>query len=118
MLGLPLLGTIVLSLWPTEPDRRITRAVGVGLPAVGFVLTVVIFAVMLSRDSDDRLEITSLWTWVQSGGLKIDLALQIDPLSVLMMLVIRSPLPDSEAVNDSKLRSVSFTATSLSAITL
>jgi NADH-quinone oxidoreductase subunit L len=88
VLGLPLLGTIVLSLWPTEPDRRVTRALGVGLPAVGFVLTVVIFAVMLSRDSSDRLEITSLWTWVQSGGLKIDLALQIDPLSVLMMLVI------------------------------
>ena len=61
---------------------------GVGLPAIGFVLTIVIFAVMLSRDADDRLEITSLWTWVQSGDLKIDLALQIDPLSVLMMLVI------------------------------
>jgi len=78
----------VLSLWPTEPDRRITRALGVGLPAIAFVLTVVIFAVLLSRDADDRLEVTSLWTWVQSGDLTVDLALQIDPLSVLMMLVI------------------------------
>ena len=43
---------------------------------------------MLSRDPSDRLEVTSLWNWVQSGGLTIDLALQIDPLSVLMMLVI------------------------------
>jgi NADH-quinone oxidoreductase subunit L len=78
----------VLSLWPREPDRRITRALGVGLPAIGFVLTVVIFGLLLARDAGDRLEVTSLWTWVQSGGLKIDLALQIDPLSVLMMLVV------------------------------
>ena len=78
----------MLSLWPGEPDRRITRAVGVGLPAIGFVLTVVIFAVLLGRDAEDRLEVTGLWTWIQAGDLKIDLALQIDPLSVLMMLVV------------------------------
>ena len=78
----------MLSLWPHEPDRRITRAMGVGLPAIGFVLTVVIFGLLLARDASDRLEVTSLWTWVQSGDLKIELALQIDPLSVLMMLVI------------------------------
>ena len=78
----------MLSLWPQEPDRRVTRALGVGLPAIGFVLTVVIFGLLLARDAGDRLEVTSLWTWVQSGDLKIDLALQIDPLSVLMMLVV------------------------------
>ena len=38
--------------------------------------------------------------------------------AVEMMLVIFSPSPDSEAVNVSKFRSVSFTATSLSEITL
>ena len=38
--------------------------------------------------------------------------------AVLMTLVILSPLPDSDAVKVSKLSSVSFTATSLSEITL
>jgi len=52
------------------------------------VLTAVIFATLLGRDAGDRLEIATLWNWVQSDGLSIDLALQIDPLSVLMMLVI------------------------------
>jgi NADH-quinone oxidoreductase subunit L len=88
VLGLPLLGCIVLSLWPGEPDRRLTRLVGVGMPAIGFVLTVVIFATLLGRDSDDRSEVTTLWSWVRSAGLDIDLALLVDPLSVLMMLVI------------------------------
>ncbi|MGD9572240.1 MAG: NADH-quinone oxidoreductase subunit L [Thermoleophilia bacterium] len=88
VLGLPLLGCVILSLWPGEPDRRLTRVVGVGLPAIGFVLTVVIFVALLGRDSDDRVVVTSLWTWVQTAGLDIDLALMADPLSVLMMLVI------------------------------
>jgi NADH-quinone oxidoreductase subunit L len=88
VLGLPLLGCIVLSLWPGEPDRRVTRAIGVGMPAIGFVLTAVIFGAMLGREAEDRAELTTLWTWVRSAGLDIDLALLIDPLSVVMMLVI------------------------------
>ncbi len=88
VLGLPLLGCIVLSLWPGEPDRRVTRVVGVGLPAVSFVLTAIIFVTLLTRDGGDRLEVTTLWNWVKTDGLSIDLALQIDQLSVLMMLVI------------------------------
>jgi NADH-quinone oxidoreductase subunit L len=88
VLGLPLLGCIVLSLWPGEPDRRLTRLVGVGMPAIGFVLTLIIFITLLGRDSDDRSEVTTLWEWVRSAGLDIDLALLVDPLSVLMMLVV------------------------------
>ena len=88
VLGLPLLGCVILSLWPNEPDRRLTRLVGVGLPAVSFVLTVIIFATLLGRGAEDRREIASLWNWVQSDGLSIDLSLQIDTLSVLMMLII------------------------------
>ena len=58
------------------------------MPALGFVFTVVIFVAMLTRESEDRLEVTTLWNWVQSDGLSIDLALQIDPLSILMMLIV------------------------------
>ena len=88
VLGLPLLACLVLSLWPGEPDRRVTRLVGVGLPAIGFVLTLVIFGILLGRDAEDRDHVTTLWGWVRSDGLDIDLALLVDPLSVLMMLVV------------------------------
>lgn len=69
VLGLPLLGCIVLSLWPGEPDRRITRVIGVGMPAVAFVLTAIVFITMLGRDAEERGEVTTLWTWVRSAGL-------------------------------------------------
>jgi NADH-quinone oxidoreductase subunit L len=88
VLALPLLGCIALGLWPGEPSKAYTRAIGLGLPAVSFVLTVIIFATLLGRDADERTEVSTVWTWVQSGDLRIDLALQIDPLSVLMMLVV------------------------------
>ena len=78
----------MLSLWPGEPDRRLTRTVAIAMPVIAFAATVVIFIAMLTRESQDRLEITTLWNWVQSDGLSIDLALQIDPLSILMMLII------------------------------
>jgi NADH-quinone oxidoreductase subunit L len=78
----------VLSLWPGEPDRRITRAIGVGLPAIGFVLTLAVFFTYLARDADDRIEVSSLYEWIQVGDLRIDLAIQVDVLSVFMMLVI------------------------------
>ena len=78
----------MLSLWPGEPDRRITRAIGVGLPATGFALTVAILFTYLARDVDDRIEVSSLYEWIRVGDLTVDLAIQVDVLSVFMMLVI------------------------------
>ena len=78
----------MLSLWPGEPDRRITRAVGVGLPALAFALAVGIAVILGGREAGDRLEVHSLWTWIEIGDVRVDLANQADPLSALMMLVI------------------------------
>ena len=78
----------VLSLWPGEPDRRITRAIGVGLPAFGFALTLAIFFIFLGREADDRIEVDLLYEWIEIGDLTVDLAIQIDVLSVFMMLII------------------------------
>jgi NADH-quinone oxidoreductase subunit L len=60
----------------------------VSLPAVSFVLTVIVYVAMLRRDADDRVEVSALWTWIRTAGLDVDLAIRIDPLSVLMMLII------------------------------
>ena len=47
-----------------------------------------IFGILLGRDSEERLEVSSLYEWIRAGDLSIDLAIQIDPLSVFMMLII------------------------------
>src|SRR5690606_359660 len=79
---------MALGLWRTEPRKAYTRVIGVGFPAVAFVLTAIIFFTLLGREASDRTEVTSLWKWLQAGSLQIDLALLVDPLSVLMMLVV------------------------------
>ncbi len=88
VLALPLLGCIVLGLFPNEPSRALTRVIGVGSVAVAFGLVAVIFATLLGRDTEDRSETSVLWNWIDLGDLRVDLAILVDPLSVLMMLVI------------------------------
>ena len=88
VLALPLLGALVLALWPSEPPKAVTRAVGCGSILVAFALTAAIFFSMLSDDPSARTHVDGLYEWISIGSLKVDLAIQIDPLSVMMMLVI------------------------------
>ena len=88
VLGLPLLGTLILSLWPGEPSKPVTRAVGCGSMAIAFALTLAIWGNLLSSAPDARLHVSRLYEWIDIGGLRIDLAIQIDQLSLMMMLVI------------------------------
>ena len=53
VLVLPLVGCIALSLWPGEPSKVYTRVLGLGFPAISFVLTAIIFATLLGRDAAD-----------------------------------------------------------------
>ncbi len=88
VLALPLVACIVLMLWPTEPDRRITRVIAVGSVAAAFALVIAIFVDLLGRDAEERTEVTTLWEWAAVGDLEINLALQVDQLSTFMMLII------------------------------
>jgi NADH-quinone oxidoreductase subunit L len=88
VLVLPLVSALVLAMWPGEPSKAITRALGVGSILLAFVLTLVVFFGMLGDPADARSHVDGLWEWIAIGDLKVDLAIQIDPLSVLMMLVI------------------------------
>lgn len=88
VLGLPFFGFLILLAPPKEPSRKFTRALAVTPIATGFILTATIFGVYLSRPDDERLEVSSLWEWIDIGGLPVDLAIQVDTLTIYMMLVI------------------------------
>ncbi len=88
VLGLPLLGAATLAAWPSEPPRSMTRVLGVGPMVVSFLLTAWLYVQMLGENSDDRLVVSRVWEWIEIGDLSIDVALQVDPLSVMMMLVV------------------------------
>ena len=86
---LPFLGFLVngaISLWRPQAKGAVT-AVGVGSVAMAFGLAAGILGVMLGAH-DEAPFVKSLWPWIQAGALKVDVALQVDRLSIVMVLVI------------------------------
>jgi NADH-quinone oxidoreductase subunit L len=55
---------------------------------LAFVLSVVAFWQLRSLDPAHRLLLDRLFTWIAVGGLRVDVAFQADPLSVVMILVV------------------------------
>ena len=86
---LPFLGFLVngaLSLWRPTAKGAVT-AVGVGVMALAFGLAAGIFGTLLGAH-EAAPYVKSLWPWIEAGALKVDLALQVDQLSIVMVLVI------------------------------
>jgi NADH-quinone oxidoreductase subunit L len=53
-----------------------------------FLVTVGVFADLLSKSGDDRHHVVNLFSWVPVGSLRVDLAFLVDPLSITMCLFV------------------------------
>ena len=56
--------------------------------ALAFAVAVVNYLRMLGADEHGRSAVQKLWSWMPVGDLQIDAALQVDPLSMVMTLII------------------------------
>jgi len=91
VIALPLLGAVILLVGGPLAKGRLDKnghLIGVLLPVLSFVLSVVLFVAMLGRSDDDRQVSQHLYTWFQAGGLKVGADLLYDPLSSLFLLLI------------------------------
>ena len=68
-------------------DKRLASIVGVGSVTAAFALGVVIFLAVLGAHPEAPY-VRTLWTWMPVGDLQIAAALQVDQLSVMMLLVV------------------------------
>jgi NADH-quinone oxidoreductase subunit L len=59
-----------------------------GVLIAAFVVAVLNFLGMLGASEHARMAIAEGWSWIPVGNLQIDAALQLDPLSILMTLVV------------------------------
>src|SRR5712692_3699138 len=89
---LPLLGAAINFLAGARLQRglgkRAISIVGCGAVAAAFALAVYAWAAMLAVAPADRFMLDHLWRWIYVGGLNLDIALWLDPLSMLMVLII------------------------------
>ena len=91
VIALPLLGAAILLIGgPLAKGRldKVAHLIGVALPVLSFLLSLVLFIALLGRDSDDRQVSQHLYTWFEAGGLKVGADLLYDPLSALFLLLI------------------------------
>jgi NADH-quinone oxidoreductase subunit L len=58
------------------------------MPIASFLVTLTVYFDLLSRHSEDRHEVVTLFSWIPVGALHIDVALLADPLSITMALFI------------------------------
>jgi len=89
MILLPFIGFVINGLVAyTAPERRkLVSVVGPGVLGLAFLIAA-INLVLIAGVHDAEPVVRSYWTWIQVGQLRIDAALQIDQLSLIMALVV------------------------------
>jgi len=84
----PLAGFLAIMVLGTRITRRQAGALSTLSVFVGLAGAVIAFVDAWGRSADDRVEVTTAWTWLSAGQFHAGLTLLIDPLSLVMMLVV------------------------------
>ena len=84
----PAAAVVAIALAGTGITRSVAGFLAAGSALVSFACSVVVFAVLLGENPEERTHSSTLWTWLSAGDLKIGAEIQVDPLSVFMMLVV------------------------------
>src|SRR6478735_5254961 len=88
VLLLPLAGAVLIALTFKALPQRIHGVIGVGAIALAFVAAVLMFLGLQDRGEEERQLVSVAWDYANTVGVDAQLAILIDPLSVLMCLVV------------------------------
>jgi NADH-quinone oxidoreductase subunit L len=69
-------------------SEKVSGFIGSGAIGFSFIIAAFIFAEMLKAPDEGRFHVVRLFTWITAGTFTIDVAYQIDQLSILMVLVV------------------------------
>jgi NADH-quinone oxidoreductase subunit L len=84
----PLVGVLVLMAFGRRLGEPRSGWFAAAMPIASFLVTVSVYFDLLSRSSEERHEVITLFSWIPVGALHIDVALLADPLSITMALFI------------------------------
>ena len=87
ILFLPLLAAILITfLWGR--NSKLSAHLSIGAVAISFVLSLVLFIFLAESVHAPRALESSPFTWLAVGNLRVDFALRLDALSLLMLLIV------------------------------
>ncbi len=85
----PLVGFLINGLLGKRiASEKLAGAIGAGAIGLSFAVAVGIFLEMLGAPGEERSHIVTLFQWMAAGSLSVNVAYQIDQLSILMTLVV------------------------------
>jgi len=84
----PAAAVVAIGLLGDRVDRYGAGLIAAGATGLSFICTLAIFVDLLGREPEQRTELSTLWTWLTAGDLRVGAEILIDPLSVFMMLVV------------------------------
>ncbi len=85
---LPLVGAAANGIFGGRWTKQIISAVALSSTTLAFFLALEAVREFLSLSPDQIPWIRTYFTWISAGGLKADFALQVDQLTVIMLLVV------------------------------
>jgi NADH-quinone oxidoreductase subunit L len=88
IIALPALGATVILLLGNARTSRWAHLLGCATVITSFAISLVSFVALLGRDQGERQIGQRLYSWVEAGSFKVDMALLYDPLSALFLLLI------------------------------
>jgi len=86
---LPFLGFLINGLFGRKiKNEKIIGIIGSGTIGISFLIVLGAFFQTLALPVEQRQTIVNLFTWLQAGGLNINIAYQVDQLSLVMSLIV------------------------------
>jgi len=86
--ALPLFGALFLLLFGKRIGEPIAGWIGSLMLGLAFVTSVVMFFALRDLGAGHRQHVVDLFTWLPSGGLKVEFGFLADPLSIAFILFI------------------------------
>ena len=86
--ALPLAGFVAILLLGRRLGEPRAGILATLMTASAFVVTAGVYFDLLSRTAEERHHTVTLFSWIPVGGLQVDLAFLVDPLSVTMALFV------------------------------
>jgi NADH-quinone oxidoreductase subunit L len=84
----PAAAVVAIVLTGDRISRFQAGVVASAATGVSFVCSLAVLVLLLGEDAEERTHSSTLWTWLSAGELRFGATIQIDPLSVFMMLVV------------------------------
>jgi NADH-quinone oxidoreductase subunit L len=84
----PLLGAVVLFFFGRRIGEPRAGYLASAMVALAFLGSVVAFFALLDLPSDERVNVSTLYTWIPAGAFQVDVDAYIDPLSVAFLLFV------------------------------